>query len=147
MTKTSHDFDGDRVLVTVHEETLPAITLDAERWRAVARAALKECNAAERRVDPDVLVNRINSALGDAVVQAATAESEDVARMRVSSNVLHRLADMVQAGTIQSYTIRWAAKMGCEVILAYSTLARHVTVTLELGRGAVAEHREPRGGL
>lgn len=139
----THSEHGDQVLVTVRfgRECLTALsdggvelTLEDGDWKATARGVLKECNAIEQRLDPTTMMDRIRASLIDASMRGLEPLQPDVARMRMVSTVLHRIADMVQAGTINELNVSWR---GTEKIVVSFTSrhGKHQTVTIELGKG------------
>lgn len=82
-----------------------AITLDDRRWMELAKRVISECHAAERELDPGVVVLRVEHALRDAVTRALAAEIDpDRARRRAVAEVLRRLADLVVSGTIRGFS-------------------------------------------
>jgi hypothetical protein len=147
-TKVTYAMHGDQTLisvdvpgesVTAHEDGTVTITMEDIGWRHTARAVLKEFNAAERRLPPEAVIARVRDALGDAAKQANTAESSHVARLRLASTVLHRVADMIQAGTICDVEIDWCRADSHLVHVGFQTERRRCALTIELGRGIVAE--------
>lgn len=139
----THHEHGDQVLVTVRfgRECLTALTdgtveltLEDGDWKTAARAVLKECNAIEQALDPDTVLGRIRASLLDASMRGLEPLSGDVARMRMASTILHRLADMVQAGTIAGLNVSWRG--GANIVVSFTTRhGVHQTLTIELGRG------------
>lgn len=148
MTRVTHDIHGDQVLVTVEIETTSivanasgtvSVSMEDHDWRRAARAVLRECNAAEFKLPPEAVVQRVRDALADAAVRAAEAETAHVARLRLASSVLHRVADMVQAGTIGEVDVSWSREEPQSVRVAFSTERRQATILVELGKGVVDE--------
>lgn len=146
--KVTYDMHGDQALISVdvhesaivaHEDGKVTITMEDSRWRQVAKAVLREFNAAERRLPPEAVVARVRDALANAAVQASQAESSAVARMRLASTVLHRVADMIQAGTIYDVEISWARVEQHIIHVAFQTDRRRCELTVELGKGVTAE--------
>lgn len=147
-SKVSYSIHGDHTLisvdvpessVTAHADASITITMEDILWRQTARAVLKEFNAAERRLPPEAVVQRVRDALGDAAVQASQADGAAVARMRLASTVLHRVADMIQAGTICDVEVSWSRAEQHQIHVAFQTERRRADLTVELGRGIVAE--------
>lgn len=139
----THHEHGDQVLVTVRfgRECLTALTdgsveltMEDSDWKVTARGVLKECNAIENELDPNALMERIRASLVDASMRGLEPMSPTIARMRMASTVLHRIADMVQSGTVAEMDVVWR---GTEKILV-SFVSRHglkQTISIELGRG------------
>lgn len=148
MTRVTHELHGDHVLVSVDLPTHAIVATDAGgatvtmqdvEWRQAARAVLRECNAAEFKLPAEAVVQRVCDSLADAARRAAAADSADVAKMRFASTVLHRLADMVQAGTIQGVDVSWSRDDAQVVRVMFSTERRNGSVMVKLGVGVVDE--------
>jgi hypothetical protein len=115
--KITHTMHGDRLLITaeVPSESVTetgagkvGVTLDAEDWIELYRRTTRERQAAERRVDSDLLRSRVVRVLAQAASNALYLGQDPVAaRRRAVAAVLHHAADMVQAGTIEDLEILW----------------------------------------
>lgn len=148
MKRISHTVHGDHVLITAElatanvvarDATTVAITMQDIEWRQAARAVLKECNAAEHKLPPELVVHRVRAALEDAAMRAMEVEGGHVARLRFASTVMHRLADLMQAGTIVDVEVDWARDSQHLISVSFQTERRPCEITLELGRGIVQE--------
>lgn len=117
--KIEHAVHGDRVLITAEfpRESLTsdrdgiAITLDDQEWSDVAKRVLREYNAAERALDAEAVVHRVEQSLTDAVSRALNSVVDpEIARRRAVAGVLHRIGDMVVTGTIRGCSVEWASR-------------------------------------
>jgi len=146
--RITHSMHGDHVLITAElsaahvvatDGDTVAITMQDLEWRRAARSVLKECNAVEHKLPPETLVHRVRAALEDAALRAIEVESSHIARLRFASTVMHRLADMMQAGTIVDVEIDWARDSQHLISVSFQTEQRACELTIELGRGIVQE--------
>lgn len=156
MKRITHAVHGDHVLITAELEATQvvaqdgntvAVTMQDIDWRQAARAVLKECNAAEHKLPPEAIVQRVRATLEDAALRAVEVESSHVARLRFASTVLHRLADMMQAGTIVDVEIDWARDAQHLIHVSFQTERRACEITVEIGRGIVQECACASAGL
>lgn len=140
--KISHARHGDQILITVEipKEHITArgatvsITMMDDEWKRTARSVLHEYNEIEHKADPDELVARIRAALGQAALQSHEVMQPEIARRRMVSNVLHRVADMVQSGTIAEFAATWAGDDDLQVALR-SKHQRETALRIQSGRG------------
>lgn len=112
-----HETDGQLVRVTatfpaesaLARDGTVAITLDDREWHDAAKRLVAECRAAERALDPGIIVLRVEQALRDAVERALSFGGDpEIARRRAVADVFHRVADMVVSGTIRAFNAEWS---------------------------------------
>lgn len=116
------------------------VALDGDVWKAIARGVLREYNAAENDMDPAAVVLRVRESLADAALRGLEPLPRDVRHRRMCSTVLHRLADMIQAGTINGFEGGWYPSSADTIELDVLTRhARETTVRIQLERGLIAE--------
>jgi hypothetical protein len=127
--RIDHAIHGDRGMITAEfpvealtsVDRTATITLDGHDWFNVAKRVLREYNAIERGLDAEVLGNRVEHSLRNAVARALSGECDpDLARRRAVAGVLHRLADMVISGTIRELQTQWHETMP-EVSVEFGT--------------------------
>lgn len=131
--------DGSHISITVDLPGFGPYKLNGDTWKAIARGVLKQYNAAEYRLDPAELVTKIREGLADAALRGLEPEQKDLARRRMVSTVLHRLADMIQAGTVDEFEGSWLTDEPDAIELdVVSKHGKTTTIKLALGRGIVA---------
>lgn len=122
------------------------VRLDFDEWRDVASSIHRECSAAAFEQPIEVTQARVREALANAVKRAAEA-SRNPASRRAAAATLHRLADMVLAGTVLGFEASWPLG-GDEsrILVTYQVKmpAYPEHVTLKLGEGVVRVERGER---
>lgn len=136
---TSYAVNGDRVLITLEVDASsvtasdPArisITLDDEEWHDAAKRVLRENQAAERGLLPDLVADNVERSLHRAIDRAGRVDQDpDLLRRRAATNILHRLADLVLNGSVRRFEVRWDG-------------VNTSTVGVETGRGDRARIRD-----
>lgn len=137
----THRIDGDRVTITADVGAAGAVSMPDDEWRNLARSVLRECNAAEYKLSPEVLVQRVRDSLVNAAIGAGDITSDYVSKVHFASSVLHRIADMIKSGTITAATVMWKRETPHLLDVTYEIKMPDYPPTmfaLELGKG-VAE--------
>lgn len=125
--------------IEIHENGSITVELSDLEWRRTARAVLKECNAAEHKLPSDVVVDRVRRVLEDAALRAIEAEDERVAELRLASTILHRMGDLIQAGTVTHCSVHWPFTDARHLVgVSFRVAGELAHVVVELGRGLVA---------
>lgn len=131
--------DQGFIAITVEVPGLGPWKLNGDTWKAIARGVLKAYNAAEFRLAPEELVEKIREGLADAALRGLEPDQPDLARRRMVSSVLHRLADMIQGGTVDEFEGAWLTDEPESIELdVVSKHGKSTTIKLALGRGIVA---------
>ena len=112
------------------------LTLHHQDAYLAAKAILAECGRAVRLIDPDALAERIEDNLSRGAIDAHHKDHA-VSCMRSASNVMHRVADLIQAGTLKRAIVAWDATAERTTVVELSTYNRDISGTFEMGRGSV----------
>jgi hypothetical protein len=112
---------------------ISAVTMDAERWRDIARQITRAADAADRDSDPDHLAARVRSTLDQVVAVGLSLQIDPVmARRRAVAGLLHRIGDMVGTGTIREFDVTWSSPVAIRVTV--QTPTRTVVARYDLAK-------------